>query len=202
MHEIEAKAWIENPEKTERLLRRLTGSPVHCMKNDEYWTIGGKTIRIREETIDGKTTVLITQKVKTIAETLENNQELECELPVTSAPVFRAILKNTGFIRTAQKEKNTKIFTPFRDFFEPALLADDPHITVELSFIPPLGSFLEIEVLYQDSVQDIFEERQRILNAQQIVNMVLRVLNIPMEAIEARPYNELLREHKMEQEVK
>lgn len=199
MHEIEAKAWIEHPEKTERLLRRLTGSPVHCMKIDEYWTIGEKTLRMREETINGKATVLITQKVKTITDTLESNRELECELPVTSAPVFRSILKNTGFIRSAQKEKNTKVFTPFRELFEPALLTDDPHITVELSLIPPLGSFLEIEVLYRDSDQDIFEERQRLLNAQQIINTVLLVLNVPMEAIETRPYNELLREYTLKE---
>ncbi|WP_230974631.1 hypothetical protein [Treponema vincentii] len=42
MHEIELKAHLEHPEKTEALLSRIADFSLRCVKTDRYWTLGEK----------------------------------------------------------------------------------------------------------------------------------------------------------------
>lgn len=191
MHEIELKAHLEHPEKTEELLSHFAVFSSRCIKNDRYWSIGEKTLRIRRQQADGKETVLITHKLKKYSGTIETNQELEFELPVSAVSVFTAMLEQIGFTCTAKKQKDTKVYTPHQDLFGTEVLTDVKAVSVELSVIEPLGSFLEIEVLYPDE-KDTAAAEQHVRNAQVIFDTLLSALEIPQAAIEARPYNELL----------
>ena len=56
MHEIELKAHLAHPEKTEALLSRIADFSFHCVKTDRYWTLGEKTIRVRRELVANKET--------------------------------------------------------------------------------------------------------------------------------------------------
>ena len=191
MHEIELKVRVDRPEKTERLLRKVARFSSHYTKNDQYWTIGKKTIRIRQEQTADKETVLVTQKIKKYAGLMETNQELEFELSIAALPVFIAMLKNTGFSCTAKKQKDTKSFIPHMELFTTDILVDVKSLCIELSAIAPIGVFLECEALYPDE-KDAVTEQLHIHNAQTIFNTLLSALDIPLSAIEMRPYNELL----------
>ena len=179
MHEIELKAHLEHPKKTEALLSRIADFSLRCTKTDRYWTLGEKTIRIRRELIGDKETVFITHKQKHYTDTIETNRELEFELAAVSVPVFTEMLKSLGMTCTAEKQKETKVFVPYTDL-------------VELSTIHPVGHFLEIEVLYPDEGSDTAAYERHIRNAQVIFDTLLTALEIPQSAIEVRPYNELL----------
>ena len=47
MHEIELKAHLEHPEKTEALLSRIADFSFRCIKTDLYWALGEKTVRVQ-----------------------------------------------------------------------------------------------------------------------------------------------------------
>lgn len=192
MHEIEIKTRLDHPEATEQRLLRFADFSSFCVKNDQYWTIGDKTIRIRQETVNKHTAIFITQKIKQFSGALESNQELEFELPAAALPVFTAILENTGFVLTAQKLKKTKRFLPHKQLFEQELTKDIQVFSAEISEIEPLGTFLEIEVLYAEHRQEAAKTASRLRNAHTIIDKVLSLLDIPHSAIEVRPYNELL----------
>ena len=166
MHEIELKAHLEHPKKTEALLSRIADFSLRCTKTDRYWTLGEKTIRIRRELIGDKETVFITHKQKHYTDTIETNRELEFELAAVSVPVFTEMLESLGMTCTAEKQKETTIH--------------------------PIGHFLEIEVLSPDEGSDTAAYEQHIRNAQVIFDTLLTALEIPQSAIEVRPYNELL----------
>ena len=192
MHEIELKAHLEHPEKTEALLSRIADFSFRCIKTDRYWALGEKTIRVRHELIADKETVWVTHKQKHYVDTIETNRELEFELAAVSVPVFTEMLKSLGMTCTAEKQKETKVFVPYTDLFPAGILEGTCSVSVELSTIHPIGHFLEIEVLYPDEGSDTAAYEQHIRNAQVIFDTLLTALEIPQSAIEVRPYNELL----------
>lgn len=192
MHEIELKAHLEHPKKTEAPLSRIADFSLRCTKTDRYWTLGEKTIRIRRELIGDKETVFITHKQKHYTDTIETNRELEFELAAVSVPVFTEMLKSLGMTCTAEKQKETKVFVPYTDLFPAGILEGTCSVSVELSTMHPIGHFLEIEVLYPDEGSDTAAYEQHIRNAQVIFDTLLTALEIPQSAIEVRPYNELL----------
>lgn len=192
MHEIELKAHLEHPQKTEALLSRIADFSLRCTKTDRYWTLGEKTIRIRRELIGDKETVFITHKQKHYTDTIETNRELEFELAAVSVPVFTEMLKSLGMTCTAEKQKETKVFVPYTDLFPAGILEGTCSVSVELSTIHQIGHFLEIEVLSPDEGSDTAAYEQHIRNAQVIFDTLLTALEIPQSAIEVRPYNELL----------
>ena len=192
MHEIELKAHLEHPEKTEALLSRIADFSLRCVKTDRYWTLGEKTVRIRQELIGGKETVFVTHKQKHYTGTIETNRELEFELAAASVPVFTEMLESLGMACTAKKQKETKVFVPHSSLFSVDILKDTRSVSAELSLIHPIGYFLEIEVLYSDEGSDTAAYERHIRNAQVIFDTLLTALEIPQSAIEVRPYNELL----------
>lgn len=193
MHEIELKARLQQPEHTEMRLSRLADFAFRCSKTDQYWTLGGKTLRIRREVQAGTEKILITHKQKNYTGMIETNTELEFELAPSAVPVFTAMLHSIGFICTAKKQKDTKVFIPHADLFSAALLTDVHALSAELSVIDPIGAFLEIEVLYADEEQTSPQRELHIRNAQQMFSILLAALDIPQSAIENRPYSELLK---------
>ena len=192
MHEIELKAHLEHPKKTEALLSRIADFSLRCVKTDRYWTLGEKTVRIRQELIGDKETVFVTHKQKTYTGTIETNRELEFELAAVSVPVFTEMLESLGMTCTAKKQKETKVFVPHSSLFSVDVLEGTFSVSAELSFIHPIGYFLEIEVLYPDEGSDTAAYERHIRNAQVIFDTLLTALEIPQSAIEVRPYNELL----------
>ena len=192
MHEIELKAHLEYPEKTEALLSRIADFSLCCVKTDRYWSLGEKTVRVRRELIGDKETVLVTHKQKTYTGTIETNRELEFELVVAAVPVFTEMLESLGMICTAEKQKETKVFVPHSSLFSADILEDTHSVSAEISFIHPIGHFLEIEVLYPDEGSDTAASERHIRNAQTIFDTLLDALVVPQSAIEIRPYSELL----------
>jgi len=192
MHEIELKAHLEYPEKTEALLSRIADFSLCCVKTDRYWSLGEKTVRVRRELIGDKETVLVTHKQKTYTGTIETNRELEFELVVAAVPVFTEMLESLGMICTAEKQKETKVFVPHSSLFSAAILEDTHSVSAEISFIHPIGCFLEIEVIYPDEGSDTAASERHIHNAQTIFDRLLDTLAVPQSAIEIRPYSELL----------
>ena len=192
MHEIELKAHLEHPEKTEVLLSRIADFSFRCIKTDRYWALSEKTIRVRHELIADKETIWVTHKQKQYAGTIETNRELEFELPASSVPVFTEMLESLGMHRTTEKQKDTKVFIPHSSLFSADILEDARSVSAELSAIHPLGYFLEIEVLYSDENSDTAASERHIRNSRIIFDTLLAALEIPQSAIEVRPYSELL----------
>ena len=192
MHEIELKAHLEHPEKTEVRLARIADFSFRCVKSDRYWTLGEKTVRVRRELVAGKETVWVTHKQKQYAGTIETNRELEFELPVSSVPVFIEMLESLGMICTAEKQKETKVFVPRPDMFPEGIFEDTRSVSAELSLVHPIGYFLEIEVLYTDEGSDTAASERHIRNAQIIFDTLLVALGVPQSAIEIRPYTDLI----------
>ena len=192
MHEIELKAHLEHPEKTEALLSRIADFSLCCVKTDRYWSLGEKTVRVRRELIGNKETVFVTHKQKTYTGTIETNRELEFELAAASVPVFTEMLESLGMTCTAEKQKETKVFIPHSSLFSADILEGTRSVSAELSFIHPIGYFLEIEVLYPDEGSDTAASERHIRSAQIIFDTLLDALAVPQSAIEIRPYSELL----------
>lgn len=192
MREIELKARLDDPQAAEECLLRCADFSLSCLKTDDYWSIGDKTIRIRQETANGSTVFFVTQKIKILNGSIENNQELEFELPAAAVPVFTAMLQNIGFILTAHKQKQTKVFIPHNELFTKDCLQDVQKISAEISRIEPIGSFLEIEILYPGNPPLPDTPDPQLARAQDIIGRLLAVLHIPRSAVEMRPYNELL----------
>ncbi|AIW90086.1 MULTISPECIES: adenylate cyclase [unclassified Treponema] len=192
MHEIELKAHLEHPEKTEALLSRIADFSLRCTKTDRYWTLGEKTVRVRRELIRDKETVFVTHKQKHYTDTIETNRELEFELAAVSVPVFTEMLESLGMTCTTKKQKETKVFVPHSNLFSADILEDTRSVSAELSFIHPIGYFLEIEVLYPDEGSDTAAYERHIRNAQIIFDTLLDALAVPQSAIEIRPYDKLL----------
>ena len=196
MYEVELKAHVTDVLKIERNLAYFADFTLHYSKKDSYWAIGDKMLRIREQQniLDGTKKVLVTQKLRNSYGALEVNNELEFELTSEALPTFAAILKNTGFICTIEKAKNTKVFMPRLTFFESSDLADVHHFSIELSQVDTLGWFVEIELLYLDSSMDEHTTDFYVKNAQKLFYTVLDLLHIPHTAIEKRSYSALLAE--------
>ena len=192
MHEIELKAHLEHPEKTEVRLARIADFSFRCVKSDRYWTLGEKTVRVRRELVAGKETVWVTHKQKQYAGTIETNRELEFELTAASVPVFTEMLESLGMICTAEKQKETKVFVPRPDMFPEGIFEDTRSVSAELSLVHPIGYFLEIEVLYTDEGSDTAASERHIRNAQIIFDTLLVALGVPQSAIEIRPYTDLI----------
>ncbi|MGP1577022.1 MAG: adenylate cyclase [Treponema sp.] len=193
MREIELKAWVEKPEYTFDRILQYADCVYRCKKSDSYWQINGKTIRIREEENPDKQEcpISVTQKIKKIDDKVEINKELEFELPAAALPVFIEILKNTGFEKTAVKEKTTTVFRPHAGLFSQELLQDIRSVTIELSLVKPIGWFLELEVLYDEGSVSMPEESLQ-NHARALLCRLLDYSGIEQSAIEPLPYSELL----------
>ncbi len=202
MYEIELKAHVQNPQTVEKRLGQCADFASECVKKDTYWRINGKPLRIREEQQlpSGTSAVYITNKIRTYHNAIEVNKELEFELPEKALADFSAMLENIGFTCFLKKEKHTKVFIPHRKHFDASLLTDMHSFSIELSTVPPLGSFLEIELLYPDdspSADTQSENNYRTIcinRAEKILHTMLGILNIEDAAIEKRCYAELLAE--------
>ncbi|MDR0759786.1 MAG: class IV adenylate cyclase [Treponema sp.] len=184
--EIEVKAWADEPEKIKSALSRLAEYRGKFLKQDEYWfnppspcvsnAIPSSGIRVRlEETEDAGGTVrkaiIVAYKTKEVRDGIEINREWEFRISDRAA--FEELLSRLGLIRGYAKEKSG-----FAWNYE--------GITAELTRVPPLGWFAELEILAGDDTETTVQSARR-----RLLDLLSRT-GIGEDRIETRYYSEML----------
>ncbi|MCR5763534.1 MAG: hypothetical protein K6G00_09160 [Treponema sp.] len=191
MTEIELKAHVYDRNTLIKVLNEKASYKGHIIRDDEYY---GKSandthkIRIRKETSDGKETFLVTYKLKELrtdegGTTIEVNDEKECS--VSTPEALKAFLIDTGYSVQLKKHKDVMDW----ELAIPAnkAMAKDLKATFELCAVPPLGDFLEIEILSSDN------DMQTVAEIHAKLEGLLEMTGIPKSNIEKRYYSEMLR---------
>ncbi|CEM61520.1 class IV adenylate cyclase [Treponema phagedenis] len=188
MQEIELKARVHDREDMRLKILHNAKFNTAYIKKDSYWCLKTQCIRIRvQESTGTPQHVFITQKEKKIEDNIEVNTELEFELFPQSLAAFTLLLQNIGFTRKLTKEKHTQSFTSKI----PCVLEGKTYpLHVELSNIPPLGDFIEIEILIpQTECSPSLIEK-----AKQFIKHFFTQLGLSEKDIEPRPYSALLQQ--------
>jgi len=193
MIEIELKAHVDDRDALIERLKKNARFAGSVIRDDCYWGRKDgehKKIRIRRETgvpsdpRDTRPQILLTYKRKEIKTdelgfSSEVNDEKEC---VISNPApLEAFLKDNGFEILLKKHKEVMAWT-----LPITTVPGASNATFELCQVPPLGDFLEIEILAADESSKTTEAAQKELKN------LLNLAGIPSEKIEERYYSELL----------
>ena len=194
MYEIELKAHVYNKEETIKILNTFAKHVGFFQKQDTYYRLQKQnnndfiSVRIRKEQEKQEQNtfekIYLTYKQKELKDTtdgtkIEVNNEKECELSNTET--ITSILLDTGFSEYLTKSKTVEKFT----YQTPYGIA-----TIEICTIPPIGDFIEIEILNNENAKS---------NVEQIKEEILSILNkcnIPQSQIENKFYSQLLKEAK------
>lgn len=194
MYEIELKAHVYNKEETIKILNTFAKYVGFFQKQDIYYRLQKQnnndfiSVRIRKEQAKQEQNIsekiYLTYKQKELKDTtdgtkIEVNNEKECELSNTET--ITSILLDTGFSEYLTKSKTVEKFT----YQTPYGIA-----TIEICTIPPIGDFIEIEILNNENAKS---------NVEQIKEEILSILNkcnIPQSQIENKFYSQLLKEAK------
>jgi adenylate cyclase class 2 len=193
--EIELKARLDGPEPTKQ---RLAAAGRYCrsyIKTDTYWRLpaGGENsglppsgVRVRRESgvdAEGRShkAVLVTFKTKEASAGVEVNNERE--FTVSDAAVFEELLGRLGLEPAVRKEKRGQAWTIGGSGGNgPAA-----PILAELSDVTDLGWFIEIEILADD------DDAETVARCRERLFALLGQLGITRDAIEERPYTQMLR---------
>lgn len=196
MTEVELKARVTDREQTAYKLDSFARRVRHVIRDDDYW---GKSaddrnkIRIRRELFlnkDGsacRNDILVTYKRKAVVTgsdgvAIEANDEKECS--ISDAAALEAFLQDTGYHVQLKKHKDVEDWE--LELPKDSCPAQPLTATLELCAVPPLGDFLEIEILSpsadKDSLAKLHAELERLL----------ALAGIPKEQIEPRTYSEML----------
>ncbi len=176
--EVEVKAWLDDPELTEKIIAARAQFIRECTYQDTYFTYasssGYQAQRFRLRQCGDKAT--ITAKLKMQAGDMEINQESEFE--VSDAQAFCEFASRFGFRVMIKKTKHLRIYRLQTQ--QPGV----PELSVELVRVEDLGNFVEVEALLSDTAQ-VNQAKQAVLNA-------ILDLGIPSKNIEPRPYTKML----------
>ncbi|MDE7140852.1 MAG: class IV adenylate cyclase [Treponemataceae bacterium] len=182
MYEIELKARVDDRESVIAALNDFAAFCGTVEKHDTYYALrrGEATVtaRIRtESSADGKR-ILLTYKRKerrTGADgtATEVNDEQECTISAREA--VESLLADSGFSVALTKTKRAMQWRHDGALFE-------------LCAVPPLGDFLEIEMLSQT------DDAETVGRIQERLRTLLARAGVPAENIESRYYRDLLRE--------
>lgn len=192
MYEIELKAHIYNREETIKILNTFANYVGFFQKHDSYYKLQKQnsndfiSVRIRkelskqEQNISEK--IYLTYKQKELKNTsdgtkIEVNNEKECEL--SNSETVISILLDTGFYEYLSKSKTVEKFT----YQTPFGIA-----TIEICTIPPIGDFIEIEILNDSN------NESNVDNIRKEILSILEKCNIPQSQIEEKFYSQLLKE--------
>lgn len=182
MYEIELKARVDD---RAAVIAALNAFALPCgttEKHDTYYALqrGEQTVtaRIRSESSADGARILLTYKRKERRVTADGtatevNDERECTLSAREA--VEALLADSGFSVSLTKTKRAMQWR-----YDGALF--------ELCAVPPLGDFLEIEMLSQTDDEDM------IRHIQERLKTLLAKAGVPAEKIENRYYRDMLRE--------
>jgi adenylate cyclase class 2 len=208
MTEIELKAHVDNRTQLISTLNTFSTFEGMVIRDDTYYKKDGISIRIREETQSsqeadgnaGDKTYLVTYKRKELrtdatGTSIEVNDEKECE--VSSPEALVAFLTDTGYTISLTKHKEVMDWNlPLAITLDASTLQKLPpqiqtlSATLELCAVPPLGDFLEIEIL--SPVHD--ETTVSMLH--KVLEIMLEKTGIPQDRIEKRYYSEMLKPSK------
>ena len=187
MTEVELKARVQDKDALKKRLDKIAAYRGFCTRDDTYYSRAEdihRKIRIRKECKkdnDGeKTAYILTYKrkeLKTLQDgsTSEVNDEKET---VIQDPVsLELFLQDTGFSVSLKKHKEVMDWT---------LPLENLSATFELCTVPPLGDFLEIEILVPTNSEEKIEQAQKKLQE------LLLLAGLNKSDIENRYYSELL----------
>jgi adenylate cyclase class 2 len=192
MYEIELKAHIYNRKETIKILNTFANYVGFFQKHDSYYKLQKQnsndfiSVRIRkelskqEQNISEK--IYLTYKQKELKNTsdgtkIEVNNEKECEL--SNSETVISILLDTGFYEYLSKSKTVEKFS----YQTPYGIA-----TIEICTIPPIGDFIEIEILNDSN------NESNVDNIRKEILSILEKCNIPQSQIEEKFYSQLLKE--------
>mgnify|MGYP006313269527 FL=1 len=192
MYEIELKAHIYNREETIKILNTFANYVGFFQKHDSYYKLQKQnsndfiSVRIRkelskqEQNISEK--IYLTYKQKELKNTsdgtkIEVNNEKECEL--SNSETVISFLLDTGFCEYLSKSKTVEKFS----HQTPSGIA-----TIEICTIPPIGDFIEIEILNDSN------NESNVDNIRKEILSILEKCNIPQSQIEEKFYSQLLKE--------
>jgi adenylate cyclase class 2 len=177
MYEVELKAWIDDPDAVQARLEKLCSFTRAYDKRDRYFAAPQATadpgwlpqqFRLRRD----DETLVCTYKQKRIEDGVEVN--LEREFEVSDEEAFVGLIRRLGCTPLVDKHKQGRQYA-YRG------------LTVELSRVDNLGTFLEIEKLVADDASDADREA-----AGAEVREALVALGVDPSRIEARPYTRML----------
>lgn len=177
MLEIEVKARVKDPQLLRRNLEQFMEFGGEVDKRDSYWSIpvpiapgasGSFRFRIRQES--GKT--IITFKEKSVLNRLEVNKEVEF-----------AVLDQASFELFVKKMNATLLYTKRKTG---TLWKGPESVIAELVDVEKLGTFLEVEILRDESEN---------LNTKVVKKLLLSIVErggLCESDLEERPYSQLL----------
>ncbi len=178
--EIEMKAWIDNPDLIREKILALPARKIReYNKTDIYFHLleNGRIkqeLRLRSDA----DSAIVTIKEKTLDKELEVN--FEREFTVSNPEHFTYMIKGAGYRESMRKSKRGTSWQ-YRNY------------SIELSEIPGLGHFLELELLLDgqvpgDKIHQVKEE------AREEFRKLFTQLGIGAEKIEHRRYTSMLAE--------
>lgn len=182
MYEIELKARVDDRAAVTAALAVFATPCGEVEKHDTYYALRrqDRTIsaRIRRESSAAGERFLLTYKRKerriaADGTETEVNDEKECELSAPEAA--ETLLADSGFSVSLTKTKRVMQWR-----HEDALF--------ELCDVPPLGDFLEIELLAET------DDAETVRHAQERLRALLAKTGIPADKIESRYYRDMLQD--------
>ncbi len=182
MYEIELKAHVDDRDATIAKINTFATFCGKVEKSDTYYKLLQHdhkiSTRIRSEKSNSGTKILLTYKRKEVrtdasGTKVEVNDEKECE--ISAAEPLEALLSDIGFTLSLKKEKSVL-----------GWIYKDAHL--ELCTVPPLGDFLEIEIISPAN------DSQTLETCQQELQDILAKSGITKDKIEERYYSDMLRQ--------
>ncbi|MDY5123560.1 MAG: CYTH domain-containing protein [Treponema sp.] len=190
MYEIELKAHVYNREKVISKLNEIAIYGGHTEKSDTYYHLPKKddylSVRIRKESLllnnEQTFTNYFTYKRKEsfVSENgsmIEVNQENE--FTMADSKPLELLFKDLGGTVSLVKNKSADQWS---------VMINGNNVHIELCNVPPLGDFLEIEILKEKN-DDI-----TVIEMKKIEENIFLECGIQLSQIENRYYSELLRE--------
>lgn len=197
-YEIEMKAHVNDREAVKKILDQKGKYLGHTQKEDDYYhfdlngtaTPDGRSFlsaRIRKEilTLNGKTSSLcyFTYKRKEIKKN-EDGKEIEVneenEFTTDDASALEVFFRDLGAKIDLHKSKIVEQWI---------LEKDGEKAHAELCDVPPLGDFLEIEIIKNKN------DDRTVGKAKKVIDSIFTDCNIDLSQIEPRYYRDMLKDY-------
>ena len=195
-YEIELKAHVTDRDGVKKILDGMGRYLGHTQKEDDYYHFDLKgspvpdgrnfiSARIRKEKLclDGKTSscCYFTYKRKEIKKN-EDGREIEVneenEFTTEDASALEVFFRDLGARVDLHKSKSVEQWTVIKD-------GESAH--VELCNVPPLGYFLEIEIIKEKN------DEETVRKARKVIESIFTDCNIDLNQIENRYYRDMLK---------
>ena len=196
-YEIELKAHVYDRAHVSQCLNKIGSYLGHTQKSDDYYHFplpsdisapDGRNFlsaRIREEkTTNGKLitdSFLFTYKKKEVLKNEDGTQievNDENESVITDAKAFRTFFEDLGATIDLHKEKSVDGWN---------VEIDGVTAHAELCEVPPLGDFLEIEIIKEKN------DEETVKKMKDIIMKIFEKCGIKKEDIESRYYRDMLK---------